>query len=114
MMHSLGSNTKKQKPNVSNVLELTLIHSRYINITMKYRLVHITENGPYDYTLRIEERISVWSRFFSLKEPRTFIIRGDGRGYWEHLVSGIDIPHGVCEFANGVMQEYGERIRFRK
>lgn len=114
MMHSLGLNTEKQKPNTSNVLELTLIHRRYINITMKYRLVHITENGPYDYTLRIEERISVCSRFFSLKEPRTFIIRGDGRGYWEHLVSGIDIPHGVCEFANGVMQEYGERIRFRK
>ena len=114
MMHSLGSNTEKQKPNASNVLELTSLHSRYINITMKYRLVHITENGPYDYTLRIEERISVWSRFFSLKEPRIFIIRGDGRGYWEHRVSGIDIPHDVCEFANRVMQEYGERIRLRK
>lgn len=114
MMHSLGSNTEKQKPNASNVLELTLIHSRYINITMKYRLVHITENGPYDYTLRIEERISVWSRLFSLKEPRIFVIRGDGRGYWEHRVSGIDIPNDVCEFANGVMQEYGERIRLRK
>lgn len=81
---------------------------------MKYRLVHITENGPYDYTLRIEERISVWSRFFGFKEPKVFIISGDGRGHWGHRVAGIDVPHDVCEFADGVMQEYGERIRLWK
>ena len=81
---------------------------------MKYRLVHITENGPYDYTLRIEERISVWSRFFGLKEPKMFVIRGDGRGYWEHRVGGIELPRDVCEFANGVMEQYDRGLRLRK
>ena len=81
---------------------------------MKYRLVHITENGPYDYTLRIEERISVWSRFFTFNEPRVFVINGDGRGYWEHQVAGITVPHDVCDFANEVINQYGQRIRLRK
>ena len=81
---------------------------------MKYRLVHITENGPYDYTLRIEERISVWSRFFSFKEPKIYTINGDGRGFWEHRVSGIKVPDDVSEFANEVMNQYGQRIRLRK
>lgn len=81
---------------------------------MKYRLVHITKNGSYDYTLRIEERISVWSRFFGLKQPRTYTINGDGRGYWEHPVGGIDIPEDVCEFANGVMEQYDRSLRLRQ
>jgi hypothetical protein len=81
---------------------------------MKYRLVHITENGPYDYTLRIEERVSVWSRFFSFKEPRMFIICGDGFGHWEHPVCGIALPQDVVEFANEVMKEYDYSLRLRK
>ncbi len=81
---------------------------------MKYRLVHITENGPYDYTLRIEERISVWSRFFGLKEPKMFVINGDGRSYWEHPVCGVKLPQDLVDFANEVMKEYGQHLRLRK
>lgn len=81
---------------------------------MRYRLVHITENGPYDYTLRIEERVSVWSRFFGFKEPRMFVIRGDGFSYWEHPVCGISLPQDVVEFANEVMKGHDSGIRLRK
>ena len=80
---------------------------------MKYRLVHITENGPYDYTLRIEERISVWSRFFGLKEPKMFVVRGDG-SYWEHPVCGVKLPQDLIDFATEVMKEYGQHLRLRK
>lgn len=43
-----------------------------------------------------------------------FTINGDGRGHWEHRVAGIDVPHDVCDFANEVMNQYGQRIRLRK
>jgi len=78
---------------------------------MKYRLVHITENGPYDYTLRIEERISIWSRFFHLKKPKTYIIRGSGRGDWYYTTYGIKLPSDLIVFANEVIHEFGVRLR---
>ena len=81
---------------------------------MKYRLVHITENGPYDYTLRIEECVSVWSRFFGFKEPRMYTIRGDGRGYWQHIVCGIDFPSDLIDFANEAVNNHDRNLRFRK
>ncbi len=80
---------------------------------MKYRLVHITENGPYDYTLRIEERISVWSRFFLSVKPKVYVIHGSD-GFWEHRVTGISVPQDVCDFANEVMKQYDYSLRLRK
>ncbi len=80
---------------------------------MKYRLVHITENGPYDYTLRIEERISVWSRFFLSVKPKVYVIHGSA-GFWEHRVTGISVPQDVCDFANEVMKQYDYSLRLRK
>lgn len=80
---------------------------------MKYRLVHITENGSYDYTLRIEERISVWSRFFFSVRPKVYVIHGSD-GFWEQRVTGISVPQDVCDFANEVMKQYGYSFRLRK
>lgn len=80
---------------------------------MKYRLVHTTYHGSHEFTLRIEERISVWSRFFFSKKPKVYVLRGS-QGLWEHQVIGIKVPIDVIEFANEVVKEYGERLRIRE
>lgn len=80
---------------------------------MKYRLVHTTYHGSNEFTLRIEERISVWSRFFFSVKPRVYALRGS-LGFWEHQVIGIKLPTDLIEFADEVVKEYGERLRLRK
>lgn len=81
---------------------------------MKYRLIHLTTNGPHDYTLRIEERLSVWSRLFSTAEPTRYEIHGSGYGDWEHRVVGIRVPDDLIEFANEVIIEHEHGLRLRK
>jgi hypothetical protein len=78
---------------------------------MKYRLVHITRNDSNDYTLRIEERISVWSRLFFSATPKVHVIHGSGYGDWRYGTYGINLPCDLTDFANGVMNEYRIRIR---
>lgn len=79
---------------------------------MKYRLVHTTYHGSHEFTLRIEERISVWSRFFFSVKPKMYVLRGS-LGFWEHQVIGIKLPTDLIEFANEAVKEYGERLRIR-
>jgi hypothetical protein len=77
---------------------------------MKYRLVHTTYHGSNEFTLRIEERISVWSRFFFSVKPRVYVLRGS-RGFWEHQVIGIKVPVDLIEFADEAVKESDERLR---
>ena len=80
---------------------------------MKYRLVHFKENGSYDYTLHIEECVSVLSRLFFSTSPKTYVINGS-KGRWEHRVIGIAVPREVCDFADEVIEEHVRDIRLRK
>ena len=81
---------------------------------MKYRIIHISVNGSHDYSLRIEERISVWSRFLFSVKPKVFTIRGDGHGYWEQHTYSAQLPHDLIEFANEVVYQYEHSIRLRQ
>ena len=80
---------------------------------MKYRLVHTTYHGSSEFTLRIEERISIWSRFFCSVRPKVYVLRGS-IGFWEHQVIGGKLPPDVVEFADEVVKDHGQRIRIRE
>ena len=91
--------------------QLTYESYWFININMKYRLVHITVNGSHDYTLRVEERISVWSRFFFSVQPKMYVVHGTGYGDWHYGTYGITLPRDLIDFANEVISEYNLRLR---
>ena len=80
---------------------------------MKYRLTYLGKNGPYHYTLYIEECMSIWRRLFTYYRPRSYVVHGN-RGFWEHRVTGIPVPQEVRDFADEVVSEYDKRICLRK
>lgn len=93
---------------------MTFNHSRYINMAMRYKLLRINTDGPREYTLTIEEYPSLLDRLLSSKQPRIHVIRGDGIGFWEYPVHGINISRDLIDFANEVVKQHGDGICLRK
>jgi hypothetical protein len=80
---------------------------------MKYKLVYITVRN-FEYSLRIEERIPLWNRFFFSTKPKTYVIDGDGHGYWKQRVYSPQLPNDLIEFADEAVYQYEHSIRFRQ